>query len=186
MPGLSLNACLSRLRGQLGHIAFGPAEDWCVTRFDSNDDTLEVYWSEPNAPYFSTSESQNGPGGVMRGWGGHAEMQMIRDFQNTVNLHGAPYLVEIFISRSPCSRSPQFAVAGHNYPIGCGKKILELVQQSPNVSVWKVVYDAVFNGSRAAPDLQATAQAEQTIGILNRHPRLEALLWSEYQNRLNA
>ena len=111
-------------------------------------------------------------------------MQMIRDFPNTTNLHGAPYLVEIFISRSPCSRSPQFNVAGHNYPIGCGKKILELVKQNPNVSVWKVVYDSVFNGSRNAPDPQATAQAEHMINILNRHPRVEALLWNEYQRRL--
>jgi|GEM_PF-1866484 len=181
---LSLNLCLSRLRGELGHIEFGATEDWCVTRFDSNDSTLEVYWSEANKPYYHTSSSQQGEG-IFRPWGGHAEMQMIRDFEVTVNHYGStPYLVEIFISRSPCSRSLAYNVAGHSYPVGCGRKILELVKQNPAVSVWKVVYDHVFSGSRNAPDVQATAQAELMINRLNQHPRVEALLWAEYHARL--
>ncbi|WP_146114700.1 hypothetical protein [Pseudomonas frederiksbergensis] len=180
----SLNYCLSRLRGEQGVIAFGDSEDWCVTRFDSDDDTLEVYWSEPNAPYRRTSASQHSEG-VFRPWGGHAEMQMIRGFQESVVQYGAiPYLVEIFISRSPCSRSQAFNVAGHVYPVGCGRKILELVNVYPAVSVWKVVYNQVFSGSRNAPDEEATAQAEFMINRLNQHPRVEALLWAEYQHRL--
>ena len=184
---VSLNTSLSRLRGQMGPIAFGDAEDWCVLRLDRDDQTLEVYWSEPNAPYRLTSASQNDPGGgAYRGWGGHAEMNLIRDFQNVLTSHGrVPDLVEIFISRSPCARSPLFTVGGQQYPVGCGKKLLKLVELNPRVNVWKVVYDEVFSGSRTAvvPDVAAQAQAEHMIRLLNRHPRVEALLWAEYSAR---
>ena len=161
------------------------AEDWCILRLDGSDATMEVYWSEPNAPYFRTSEAQNAaPGAPLRGWGGHAETNLVRDFDNVLASYGrVPDLVEIFLSRSPCNRSPQVSVNGRAYSVGCGNKILDLVRHNQAIFSWKVVYDEVFAGNRRNPDAQAQREAERTLNRLDRNPQVETLSWQQYAAR---
>jgi hypothetical protein len=158
------------------------AEDWCVLRFDRNDRTLEIYWSEPNAPYRNTSASASSAGGAFRPWGGHAEMQLIRDFSTVLANYGqTPNLVEIFQSRSPCGRSPVFTANSINYPEGCGRKLVCLAEQHPAIGEWVVIYDEVFRGNRANPEFNL--EAHQMIAHLNAQQRMSTRRFNPFLDR---
>lgn len=148
-------------------------EDWCILRLDRNDRTLEIYWSEANATYYRTSSTVNSSGGTFRPHGGHAEMQLIRDFANVVRNYGNwPGIVEIFISRSPCGKSPTFPVGVVQYPEGCGRKLITLAHQFSAIGEWVIVYDEVFQGNRNAP--QYNADAYTMIGLINNERKMTA------------
>lgn len=174
---MTLGMALSRARASTGQ-----AEDWCVLRLDRSDQTLEIYWSEPNSPYYSTSAAQNLSSGTTRSWGGHAEMNMIRDFVNIVRLYGRmPTTVELYLSRSPCDRSPAFDVDGLQYPIGCGNKLSTLASRCPRIREWIIVYDEVFGGNRSNAAFSDGAHA--MIAALNAHPRIVARRFNQFLDR---
>lgn len=152
------------------------SEDWIILRFDEDDRSLECYWSEPNSPYFLTSASANSSNGALRPMGGHAEMNMIRDFTivlaNYVARTGnAPQLAQLFISRSPCSRSEMFVANGFMYPTGCGRKLIRHAQLYYNIE-WELIYDQVFRGNRANPVFDPGAH--EMITLMNAEGNMTA------------
>jgi hypothetical protein len=141
------------------------SEVWCIMRFDRNDTTLEIYWSEKNplprpdattrdpypVPHGAITSHDLGVGGT-RDYGGHAECIMIRDFQRALNDYQlinrglSPKRVEIFLSRSPCNVSDSFVLAGISYPIGCAKKLKTLILNYPQIDFWDIQYDNIYWG----------------------------------------
>lgn len=152
------------------------SEDWIILRFDRDDRTLECYWSEPNAIYLQTSASANSSNGATRPMGGHAEMNMIRDFTIVLGNYVArtgnqPQLAQLFISRSPRSRSEMFIAGGFMYPIGCGKKLIRHAQLYYNIE-WELIYDEVFRGNRANPVFDPGAH--EMIALMNAEGNMTA------------
>mgnify|MGYP001308322229 CR=1 FL=1 len=148
-----------------------PVEVWCITRFDRNDTTLEIYWSEkdPHNPSAVTSATLGGGDGV-RPYGGpaaHAECVMVRDFARAITAYGrAPERVEIFLSRSPCAVSAAFAFGGVNYPVGCAEKLRTLITNNPHVGFWDIRYDDVYWGNpQNLPNSDSAILAGSVAGL---------------------
>lgn len=148
-------------------------EVWCITRFDRQNATLEIYWSERNVPGAITTATL-GAGGLRRPYGGptaHAECIMVRDFARAVGDYGhVPGRVEIFLSRSPCTVSGQFNFGGINYPVGCAQKIMTLIQNNPGVNFWDIRYDDIYWGNpnnRPDPNSNTLSGSVDGLGILS-------------------
>ncbi len=142
----------------------GPNEVWCITRFDRNNSTIEIYWSERTIVDAVTSYNL---AGGLRNYGDHAECIMIRDFDRALTDYGqVPDIVEIFISRSPCMVSAGFNHSGIAYPIGCASKIVTLIGQHPNIRFWDLRHDDVYWGNLARrPDPNSNILSSSVTGI---------------------
>jgi len=141
-------------------------EVWCITRFDRDDKTLEIYWSEKTVGGATTSATL-GSDGRRRAYGGHAECMMVRDFARAVQDYGKkPETVEIFLSRSPCLSSPAFDFDGINFPTGCARKIHKLIQENPCVKLWDIRYDDIYWGNlRNRPNPESDVLSGSVHGL---------------------
>ena len=92
----------------------GPSEVWCITRFNRNDNMVELYWSEKNVKgaLISYSPFSKGEFRPYGGKGAHAECVMIRAFGASRRHYFPPNgvgldIAEIYLSRSPCLDSSE-------------------------------------------------------------------------------
>jgi hypothetical protein len=162
---LAVGAAITRARA-----VATDSEVWAILRFDRNNTRLEVFWSERNV---AGGQIPDGEGG-MRNYGTHAESVLCREFANAVASHGAPLIVEIFLSRSPCSVSPAITVGGVAYPIGCVGKLITLAGQYPLINQFNIFYDVLYAGSPLHPNPRLRAESSAGVLELNGTARVQA------------
>lgn len=71
-----------------------------------------------------------------------------------------PTLVEIYLKWSPCSQS------SGGVPLGCGNKLINLVNTHPNISKWIVYYDKLYTG-------EGEGAARIMIAQMNGHAKIK-------------
>jgi hypothetical protein len=182
---LSLAGALTRLRGPVANGSNQPlttsSEVWAVSRFNQDDSTLEVFWSERNLPGVQVSDSAG-----VRNYGSHAEPVFIRKFPELLATHGTPAIVELFLSRSACpSGSVPMSANGNNYSRGCGPKLVELARQYSNIEFF-VVHDVVYAGSPNRPSINIRTESKNSLASYAVIPNLHAFSFTQFQPYLLA
>jgi hypothetical protein len=178
MQPLTITGALNRVRGPVapgGAPLTSNAEVWAIVRFDQNNEHMEVFWSEKNVAGAQIIDTQG-----LRPYGSHAEPVFIRNYPTMVSDYGVPGLIEIFLSRSPCAtKSALMTEAGVPYPQGCGPKLRLFAANNPGIQI-RVMYDVVYAGNPANPDLNTQAASNAEIAAMNTVPNLQAQLSTGY------
>jgi hypothetical protein len=182
---LSLSSTLTRLRGPVANGSdqslTSSSEVWAVSRFDQNDSTIEVFWSERNLRGVEVTDSAG-----VRNYGSHAEPIFIRKFPELVAAHGTPRVVELFLSRSACSDgSAAMNANGTEYNKGCGPKLKQQAGLYPNIEFF-VIYDVVYAGSPKKPSFDIMTQSKSSLASYSVVPNLHAFSYTQYQPYLLA
>jgi hypothetical protein len=185
MMGISLSASLARLRGPVSPGSDQPltttSEVWAVSRFDQEDSTIENFWSEKIVKGATVTDEAG-----TRPYGSHAEPLFIRDFPRLKTNYGrAPQVVELFLSRSACANSDPMTANGHQYPKGCGAKLLDLAKQNSNIEFF-VIHDVLYAGNPNKPKVSILTESKNTMARYSVIPNLHAFSFAEYQPYLLA